>query len=169
MKNIVLIGMPGVGKSTVGVILAKVLNMNFLDSDLVIQQKSSKRLSQLISSMGNDGFKSYEEKVNCGINAKNSVIATGGSAVYSEKAMTHFKKKGLIIYLQTSFENLDKRLGNLDARGVVHNKGATIKDIFEERKVLYEKYADIIINEDGLNVADTVDAIVLEIEKRGIA
>lgn len=159
-NNIILIGMPGVGKSTAGVILAKVLNYDFLDSDLVIQKKMGKRLKDIIAENGVDEFKKIEDKINSEIDVTESVIATGGSAVYGENAMKHFAEIGTIIYLKISYENLDKRLGDLDERGVVHKKGQTLRDIYDERCKLYEKYADATIELDGLTVAETVDEML---------
>lgn len=162
-NNIILIGMPGVGKSTSGVILAKVLNYDFLDSDLVIQKKMGKRLKDIIAESGVDGFNEIEDRINSEIEVTNTVVATGGSAVYGENAMKHFAEIGTICYLKIGFDHLDKRLGDLDERGVVHKEGQTLRDIYDERCELYEKYADVTIELDGKSVADTVDAIVTAI------
>ena len=121
--NVILIGMPGVGKSTSGVILAKVLNYDFLDSDLVIQKKMGKRLKDIISERGIDGFNAVENQINSEISVSNTVVATGGSVVYGQDAMEHFQEIGTIVYLRIGYEYLDKRLGDLDQRGVVHRKG----------------------------------------------
>ncbi|SEI72905.1 shikimate kinase [Lachnospiraceae bacterium A10] len=169
-NNIILIGMPGVGKSTVGVILAKVLGMSFIDSDLVIQEKTGKRLKEIISEQGIDGFNAVENQVNSELLVENSVIATGGSAVYGKEAMQHFQEIGTIVYLSIDYGDLIGRLGDLDERGVVHREGQTLQDIYEERVVLYEKYADITVKEyDGnINIESTVSAIVdavKEVEK----
>jgi shikimate kinase len=169
-NNIILIGMPGVGKSTVGVILAKVLGMSFIDSDLVIQEKTGKRLKEIISEQGIDGFNAVENQVNSELLVENSVIATGGSAVYGKEAMQHFQEIGTIVYLAIDYGDLIGRLGDLDERGVVHREGQTLQDIYEERVVLYEKYADITVKEyDGnINIESTVSAIVdavKEVEK----
>ena len=159
-NNVVLIGMPGVGKSTSGVILAKVLNYDFLDSDLVIQKKTGQRLKDIISGEGIDGFNAVENQINREIQCENTVIATGGSVVYGKEAMEHFQKIGTIVYLKISYESLDERLGDLDERGVVHKKGQTLQDIYEERTALYEKYADVTVELDGKTVAETVDAVL---------
>lgn len=161
-NNIILIGMPGVGKSTVGVILAKVLGMSFIDSDLVIQEKTGKRLKEIISEQGIDGFNAVENQVNSELLVENSVIATGGSAVYGKEAMEHFQGIGTIVYLSIDYGDLIGRLGDLDERGVVHREGQTLQDIYEERVVLYEKYADVTVREyDGnINIESTVSAIV---------
>ncbi len=158
--NIILIGMPGVGKSTVGVILAKVMNKEFLDSDLVIQKECSARLKDLIAEHGIDGFNEIENRINAGIHAENTVIATGGSVVYGADAMAHFKEIGTVLYLRLSYSNISKRLGNLDERGVVHREGQTLLDLYEERCALYEQYADVVIDEDDLDIEATVNMIV---------
>lgn len=158
-KNVVLIGMPGVGKSTSGVILAKVLNYDFLDSDLVIQKKTGQLLKEIIAEKGIDGFNTVENEINAKINVTNTVIATGGSVVYGEQAMQHLKEDGIVVYLKIGYKQLDRRLGNLDERGVVHREGQTLHDLYEERTRLYEKYADVTINLDGKDVAATVDAM----------
>ncbi len=122
-KNIVLIGMPGVGKSTSGVILAKVLNYDFLDSDLVIQHQTGKLLKEIIAEKGIDGFNAVENEINSQIDVENTVIATGGSVIFGADAMAHFKESGIVVYLRISYDLLDERLGDLDERGVVHKEG----------------------------------------------
>ncbi len=159
-NNVILIGMPGVGKSTSGVILAKVLNYDFLDSDLVIQKQMGKRLKEIIRELGVDGFNAIENEINSRIDVESTVIATGGSVVYGKEAMEHFRGIGTIVYLRIGYEQLDERLGDLDERGVVHKKGQTLQDIYEERTRLYEKYADVVVDLDRKNVAETVDAVL---------
>ena len=159
-KNIVLIGMPGVGKSTIGVILAKELGYQFIDSDLVIQQQEKRLLREIIEQEGVDGFLEIENRVNAGIQAEGAVIATGGSAVYGAEAMEHFRQTGTVVYLRLTYEKLKKRLGNLRGRGVVLRKGQTLHDIYRERSVLYEKYADIIIEETGRDIEPTLREIL---------
>jgi shikimate kinase len=163
-KNIVLIGMPGVGKSTSGVILAKVLNYDFLDSDLVIQHQTGKLLKEIIAEKGIDGFNAVENEINSQIDVENTVIATGGSVIFGADAMAHFKESGIVVYLRISYDLLDERLGDLDERGVVHKEGQTLRDIYNERTALYEKYADITVDLDGKDVAATVDAVVAQLE-----
>ena len=158
--NLVLIGMPASGKSTVGVILAKVTGKNFIDADIVIQNKTGKKLSEIIEEKGVDGFVETENRINSNIEAENSVIATGGSAVYGLEEMKHFKQIGTVIYLKVNFNSLKVRLGNIKERGVVVKKGQTLKDIYDERIPLYEKYADITVDESGKNVEDIVSEIV---------
>jgi shikimate kinase len=159
-KNIILIGMPGVGKSTIGVILAKELGYRFIDSDLVIQEQEKRLLREIIEDEGVDGFLAIENRVNAELKAERSVIATGGSAVYGREAMEHFKQIGTVIYLHLPFEQLQKRLGNLKGRGVVLRKGQTLKDLFEERSPLYQRYADQVIDEEGKDIEGTLSEIL---------
>ena len=162
MKNIVLIGMPGAGKSTVGVILAKVLGYQFIDADLVIQKRENRLLHEIISEEGLDGFLKAEENANVYIaqNEEKSIVATGGSVVYCEKAMQELKKTGRVIYLELEYDQLKKRLGNLKGRGVVLKDGQDLRGLYEERIPLYEKYADLTVNEKNLDVEQTLQKIV---------
>lgn len=160
MKNIVLIGMPGAGKSTIGVVLAKVLGYRFLDSDLVIQEQKGKLLSQLIQENGDDGFIQIENDVNKNINVENTVIATGGSAVYGSEAMAHLKQLGTVVYLEVPFLEIEKRVGSLKDRGVVSNGKTKIEEIFADRVALYEKYADVIIREENRPIREIVSQIL---------
>ena len=155
-NNIVLIGMPTSGKSTVGVILAKLLGMDFVDSDLVIQKKIGKKLAEIISDEGLEGFLKIEEDVCCDIEAENTVIATGGSVVYGAAAMEHFKSIGRVVYLKIDYETLEARLHHAKQRGVVLRPGQSKKELYDERTVLYEKYADIVISEEGKDIEETV-------------
>lgn len=161
-ENIVLIGMPGVGKSTVGVILAKVLGYQFIDADLVIQKRENRLLHEIISEEGLDGFLKAEESANVYIaqNEEKSIVATGGSVVYCEKAMQELKKTGRVIYLELEYDQLKKRLGNLKGRGVVLKDGQDLRGLYEERIPLYEKYADLTVNEKNLDVEQTLQKIV---------
>ncbi len=159
MNNIILIGMPGSGKSTVGVVLAKKLGRQFIDSDLVIQEKCGKLLYQLIEERGEAGFLMLENEINAGIQAKSAVIATGGSAVYGKEAMAHFKEIGQVVYLSLPYEELEERLGDLHERGVVLKEGYTLKDLYKERVPLYEKYADIVIQCSGRNIRSVMEEI----------
>lgn len=158
--NIILIGMPGAGKSTVGVILAKVLGLQFVDSDLVIQKAEGKLLKEIIAEVGAEGFIEVENRVNAGLDVTNSVIATGGSVVYGKEAMEHLKAIGTVVYLALPYEEISKRLRDIKGRGVVLRDGQTLKDLYEERTLLYEQYADIQIDETGLNVEETINAIL---------
>lgn len=156
-NNIVLIGMPGAGKSTLGVVLAKVLGKDFIDADLVIQKKEGRLLSQIIEQEGPEGFLKIEERVNKALNPRQAVIATGGSAVYSADAMKHLRGMGIAVYLKLSCEAVLKRLKDIKGRGVVLREGQTLEALYAERSVLYEKYADVIVEEDGLTVEETLE------------
>ena len=158
-KNIVLIGMPGAGKSTVGVLLAKTLNKPFIDTDLLIQQKEKDFLQNIIRKKGIDGFLSIEESVILGTNFENHVIATGGSVVYSEKSMEHLKKNGLAIYLNLKFETLEKRIKNIKSRGIAMGKNQDLKDLYTARIPLYEKYSDFTINCNNKGMEDIITEI----------
>ena len=162
--NLVLIGMPASGKSSVGVILAKLIGYGFIDTDILIQRSEKKRLSEIIREVGVDGFLEVEARVNGSVEADHCVIATGGSAVYSEEAMRHLKKIGHIMYLKVDYETIRKRLGNIRQRGVALREGQTLRDLYDERVVLYEKYADTVVEEKG-EVEDVVVAI-LKLMKR---
>lgn len=164
-KNIVLIGMPGVGKSTIGVILAKILGYQFVDADLVIQEQYGKLLKEIIAERGVDGFVQVENDVNKSLNPHKAVIATGGSVVYGKEAMEHLKEIATVVYLKLKYPELKKRLGNLKKRGVVLRDGQTLKDIYDERIPLYEKYADIIVDEQNCNIEDTVQKLVEILEE----
>lgn len=159
MNNITLIGMPGAGKSTIGVVLAKVLGYQFLDSDLLIQKQEKRRLSEIIEE-GYKGFKDVENRVNASIEAENTVIATGGSVVYCEEAMEHLKSIGTVVYLKLSLNALSKRLGNLKSRGVLLREGQNLTDLYEERTPLYEKYADIVIDEEGKDLEASLEILL---------
>lgn len=164
--NIVLIGMPGSGKSTVGVVLAKVLGYEFLDSDLLIQKTEKRLLREILEQDGPDEFLKIEDRVNASIEAENTVIATGGSAVYCGEAMRHLKEIGTVVYLKLDYAALCGRLGNLKGRGVVLKEGQTLKDLYDERIPLYEKYADVIIDEGNLDVEATMRKIMDTLDER---
>jgi len=149
--NIVLIGMPGAGKSTIGVVLAKKLGYRFIDSDLMIQEQYGKLLHELITEHGVEGFWQIENDVNAGLEVTRSVIATGGSAVYGKEAMEHLREIGTVVYLKLSYEEIALRLGDLNARGVTLREGQSLAELYTERTPLYEKYAHITIEcEDKL-------------------
>lgn len=156
MKNIILIGMPGSGKSTVGVVLAKVLGYQFIDSDLLIQEREGRLLHEIMEQEGIERFIQIENEVNATIQADKSVIATGGSVIYGREAMEHLRELGTVIYLKLGYKPLTRRLGNLKDRGVVLKEGQTLEDLYKERAPLYEKYAHIAIEEDNLSIEETV-------------
>ena len=145
-----LIGMPGSGKSCMSRAMMGKLNIKILDSDRLIEAAEGKKLSEIIASRGNDGFKKIEEKTLLGISGEESLLlATGGSAVYSEAAMKHLKSIGKVIYLYVSLETMLKRIGDYSKRGIVMRPDQTIEELYNERTALYEKYADVTINCDG--------------------
>ena len=158
--NIILIGMPGVGKSTSGVILAKILGYDFIDSDLLIQKEQNMRLSELIAKYGVEGFWTIENRVNASIRADHAVIATGGSAVYGREAMEHFKEIGTIVYLHASYNTIARRLKNLKKRGVTLREGQSLKNLYDERIPLYRQYADITVEQDRMDIEGTVEQIL---------
>ena len=159
MENVILVGMPGSGKSTIGVVLAKVLGYEFLDSDLVIQKQEKRKLSEIIAKEGTEGFLSIENEVIKNLNVDQTVIATGGSAIYGAEGMEHLKEIGTVIYLKIDYEPLCRRLGNLKARGVVLKSGQTFQQLYDERVPLYEKYADVVIDEKNKEIREIVHEI----------
>lgn len=162
MNNIILIGMPGCGKSTVGIVLAKIIGYEFIDADLVIQREQNLLLPEIIERYGVEEFKRIENKINSAINVNRTVIATGGSVIYGDEAMTHYKSIGTVVYIKLSCYIIEERVGDLSQRGVAANYGQTISDIYRERTPLYEKYADITIEANGLGI----EAIAKLIKKR---
>ena len=157
--NIVLIGMPASGKSTVGVILAKLLGYDFIDADLLIQRREGRLLSEIIRDEGLDGFLAIENDVCRCINASHAVIATGGSAVYGEEAMRHLGEIGWIVWLNADFETIRGRLSDIRGRGVVLRDGQTLEALYEERAVLYRRWANLTVNEDSQGLEATVEAV----------
>lgn len=162
MKNIIFIGMPAVGKSTIGVVTAKLLGYDFVDTDLLIQKQEGRLLKEIIAAEGQDGFLKIEDRVNAEVEAENAIIAPGGSVVYCENAMRHFKEIGIVVYLKASFETINKRLGmgNAKERGVVLRPGQSLKDLYNERTALFERYADITVCEDGIDLDDTIKLVI---------
>ena len=146
MKNIIIIGMPGAGKSTMGVILAKTLGRNFIDTDIVIQEHAGRLLQEIIDEEGPEAFLAIEEKIMLSLHCRNAVIATGGSVVFSERAMEHLKVSGVVIYLKISCEEMVRRLSNITTRGIVLVPGQSLPEMYAQRIPLYEKYADITID-----------------------
>ncbi len=161
--NVVLIGMPGAGKSTVGVVLAKRLGYAFMDSDLVIQNKEGRLLHEIIAEKGVEGFWQTEEEINASIETDYTVIATGGSVIYGSRAMEHFKQIGIIVYLKLSLEAITERLGDLNERGVTLREGQDLAALYAERIPMYERYADITMDCEGLSIREIVAAIAEQI------
>lgn len=160
MRNIILIGMPAVGKSTIGVLLAKTMGFSFVDTDLIIQQETGRLLQDIIDKDGLDAFCSAEEHAICSVTAEeNAVIATGGSAVYSRRAMEWLKKNGTVYYLSLSTNELIRRLSNIKTRGIAMRPEDSIEDVFRRRAALYEEFADRIVDCHGKAAEDTVSEI----------
>ncbi|MBQ8509243.1 MAG: shikimate kinase [Clostridia bacterium] len=158
-SNIVLIGMPGCGKSTLGVLMAKALGYEFLDTDLVLQRQEGKLLQQIIDEDGLAYFEQAEERALCGINVSHTIIATGGSAVYCDAAMKHLRENGTIVWLSLPYEEIERRIQNITTRGIVLAPGKTLRDVYEERQPLYQRWADMFFNCHG-SVEDTLSKIL---------
>ena len=166
MDNIILTGMPGSGKSTIGVLLAKAMGYQFLDVDLLIQEREGALLQEILDSRGTAAFLDAEEAAVRSLDCRRTVIAPGGSVIYGKEAMEHLKEISTVIYLKLTYEELESRLGNLVDRGVVLKEGMTLRDLYNERVPCYEKYADITIDETGQTAGETVDHLRRLIEKR---
>lgn len=160
MKNVILVGMPACGKSTVGVVLAKTMNKGFVDTDILIQQAESRTLQEIIDQEGNDYFHHVEERVLLDFDGEDYVVATGGSAIYFDRAMDKFKEKGVVVYIKVTLDTILERLNNIKSRGVTLEKGQTIADLYEQRIPLYQKHADMMVEADGLSVEEVVEKIV---------
>ncbi len=163
MQNIILIGMPGAGKSTVGIVLAKALGYKFIDTDLVIQEDQGMVLQNIIEKYGNKGFNTIENNIISSIKTDKSVIATGGSAVYGTEAMNNLKSSGNILYLELPFNEIKNRLGNLEKRGVSIEKGQTLETLYNERIPLYEKYSDLTIHCHKLQIREIINTIIKQL------
>lgn len=164
-NNIVLIGMPGAGKSTVGVVVAKKLGYRFTDSDLVIQESYGKLLHELIEEYGVEGFWALENDVNASLDYQNAVIATGGSACYGKEAMEHLRASGVVVYLALGYDSLMERLGDLNARGVTIKPGQALQELYEERIPLYEQYADVTVDCEGKLLREVVDEVCMRVRE----
>ncbi len=163
MQNIILVGMPSCGKSTIGVVLAKTINKGFVDTDLLIQQAEGKTLQQIIDERGNDYFHKVEEKTLLNFDGENCVVATGGSAIYFDRAIAKFKEKGVVVYLKVSLDTVLERLSNIKTRGVTLEKGQSLGDLYEQRVPLYERHADVTIECDGCTVEEVIEKIVRDV------
>ena len=163
--NITLIGMPSAGKSTIGVLLAKRLGYSFIDADILIQETEGRLLKDIIAQEGMDGFLAVENRVNAGIKASRSVIAPGGSVIYGREAMEHLKEISTVVYLKMSYEELERRVGDVVDRGVALKEGMTLRDLYEERTAYYERYADLTVDEEGMTPGQTVDQLRAMMEK----
>ena len=164
--NITLIGMPASGKSTVGVLLAKRLGFSYVDVDIVIQEKTGRLLKEIIAQEGTEGFLRIEDRINQELDVRRSVIAPGGSVIYGEQAMAHLKEISTVVYLRLSYQSVRRRLGNLKYRGVALKDVMTLRDLYNERIPLYERYADITVDETGKTPGQTVDELRAIMEAR---
>ena len=161
-RNVTLIGMPASGKSTLGEKLAEKLGFTFVDVDRIIEAEEKRLLKEIIADEGDDGFLAIENRINAGLQMENCVIAPGGSVIYGAEAMEHLKKTGAVVYLKLSFAEIESRLGDLKKRGVALKEGQTLRDLYEERIPLYEKYADLTVECGGKSIR----AIVEELSRR---
>ena len=163
--NLIFIGMPAVGKSTVGIVVAKRLGMRFVDADLLIQEQEKKLLREIIAEVGEEGFLKIENQVNAEVEAENSVISPGGSVVYCEEAMRHYNEIGTIVYLKASYQTIKRRIRNPKKRGVVLREGQSLRDLYNERVPYFEKYADITVCEDGCRIEETIENVINAVER----
>lgn len=159
MKAVILIGMPGSGKSTVGVLLAKELRRDFVDTDLIIQTESGRALQDILDEDGIPGFLRLEEALLVDFDPKGKVVATGGSVVYSDKAMEHLSREAVVVYLDCTIGSLERRLSNLDSRGVVRKAGQSVADLLEERAPLYRRWADVTVDNSHENHVQVVQEV----------
>ena len=160
MSNIILIGMPGSGKSTVGVILAKLLSRGFVDTDLLIQTAQGHSLQSIVDRDGYLALRAIEEQILVGLECSNQVIATGGSAAYSHPAMTHLKQGGIVVFLHADMETLHRRVRDFSERGLAKSPDQTLEDLFRERSSLYRAYADITIDSSSLTHEEVCARII---------
>ncbi|MBQ6809824.1 MAG: shikimate kinase [Firmicutes bacterium] len=159
-QNLPLIGMAGAGKSTLGVLLAKALGYDFIDTDILIQQKHKKLLQEIIDEEGIDAFLAIEEDILSELTIDRAIIATGGSAVYSDKAMQALKQHSTVVYLEVPYEEILSRVKNIATRGIVLKHGNSLKDAFEERQPLYHQYADIVVDCSKKDIESTLSEII---------
>lgn len=160
MRNIVLVGMPGCGKSTIGVLLAKALTMDFVDTDLLLQKKSGKPLQLMVDELGTAGFSRAEEACVMELNVQNTVIATGGSVALEDDAMAALAQNGTVVFIRIGYDETEKRLKNIKTRGIAMEKGQTLRDLYDLRQPAYLRWADHVVATDGLGIEQTVEKLV---------
>ena len=159
MQNIVLVGMPGCGKSTIGVLAAKALMMDFVDTDLSLQKASGQPLQQMVDKLGTEGFSQAEEACICSLELTHTVIATGGSVALEKRAMEHLSRGGLVVFIHLSYETIEQRLSNITTRGIAMEKGQTLRDLNDLRQPYYFSCADEVLEADGLTIEETVEKL----------
>ncbi len=159
--NLTLIGMPGAGKSTVGIILAKNMGLSFIDTDILIQINNQKTLQEILDAKGHMNLRAVEEREILKINIASHVISTGGSVVYSKAAMDHLRDISTVIHLDAGFATLEERINNFETRGIAKDRDQTFFDLYTERQILYRKYADLTVDTDGF----AQDEVARQIEK----
>ena len=159
-QNIILVGMPGCGKSTIGILAAKVLRLSFLDTDLLLQQTAGRRLQEIIDQCGLSTFRQLERTMLSGLSVKETLIATGGSAIYYEDAMSHLREIGRVVYLRSPLSKIKEHLRDYSERGIVMPSGMTIDDLYAERAPLYERYAHITVDVHHHDIAENMQALV---------
>ena len=165
MANVVLIGMPGCGKSTLGVLLAKAMMMDFVDTDLIMQNQSGKPLQQMVDELGTEGFSQAEEDCICRLNLHNTVIATGGSVALEERAMEHLARTGVIVFVKLTYETIEGRLKNISTRGITLKKGQTLRNLYDLRQPYYHRWGQIIVEADGQDIEQTVEMLVKKLKE----
>jgi len=166
-QNIILIGMPGAGKSTIGVLLAKILRKDFIDTDLLIQAKEERLLQEIINERGLNDFLEIEEEVILELQVNNAVIATGGSTIYSDQAISHLKQDGIAVYLKLTYEEIERRINNMASRGIVIVEGQSLLDLYQERTPKYEQKADLMLDCTGKSIEESVRSVKDQLEKLG--
>ena len=166
MRNVVLIGMPGCGKSTLGVLLAKAMMMDFIDTDLLLQKQGGKPLQQMVDELGTEGFSEAEEQCICSLDVQNTVIATGGSVALEERAMAHLKENSVILFVKLSYESIEQRLKNISTRGIAMKKGQTLRDLYDLRQPFYHKWADLTVESDHQEIEESVERLMQALQNR---
>jgi len=167
MANVVLIGMPGCGKSTLGVLLAKALTMDFVDTDLIMQKQFGKPLQQLVDELGTEGFSKAEEACICSLNLQHTVIATGGSVALEQRAMEHLSRTGPVVFVKLTYETIERRLKNISTRGITLEKGQTLRGLYDYRQPYYQRWGEIVAEADGQDIEQTVEMLVNHLQTSG--